>query len=85
MSEYLSFARPVITTTVGEANLYLKDGVNAFIVEPHRPELIADKIIYAVSHPAETVAIGREGHKLTENEFDCVYQTKRIIDALEHL
>ena len=85
LSEYLSFARPVITTTVGEANLYLKDGVNAFIVEPHRPELIADKIVYAVSHPAETVAIGREGHKLTENEFDCVYQTKRIIDALEHL
>lgn len=84
LSEYLSFSRPVITTTVGEAKRYLKDGVNAFFVEPHRPELLAEKIVYAVNHPLETSAIGIEGHKLTEKEFDCVYQTRRIIDALEH-
>lgn len=83
LSEYLSFSRPVITTTVGEANNYLKNGVNAFIVEPHRPELIAEKIVYAVNHPQETKTIGEEGHKLTEKEFDCVYQTKRIIDELD--
>lgn len=83
LSEYLSFSRPVITTTVGEANHYLKDGVNAFIVEPHRPELIAEKIIYAANHPEETVAIGRNGHKLTESVFDCGYQTKRIIDLIK--
>ena len=70
----------MITTTVGEANNYLKDGVNAFIVEPHRPELLAEKIVYAVDHPLETFAIGREGHKLTETEFDCVCQTGRIIE-----
>lgn len=82
LSEYLSFSRPVLTTTVGEANNYLKDGVNAFIVSPHKPELIADKIVYAINHPIEAKAIGCEGHKLTEKEFDCVYQTKRIIKAL---
>ena len=82
LSEYLSLSRPVITTTVGEANNYLKDGVNAFIVEPHKPELIAEKIVYAVNHPSETAAIGKEGHKLTECEFDCVYQTKRILDSM---
>lgn len=82
LSEYLSFSRPVIITTVGEANNYLKDGVNAFIVEPHCPELIAEKIIYAVNHPEETAAIGRNGHKLTESVFDCGYQTKRIIDLI---
>lgn len=83
LSEYLSFSRPVITTTIGEANNYLKDGVNAFIVEPHKPELIADKIVYAFSHPEEAEKMGKEGYKLTEKEFDCVYQTKRIIDNLK--
>lgn len=78
LSEYLSFARPVVTTTIGEANNYLKDGVNAFIVEPHRPELIADKIVYAVNHPKETKAIGMEGHKLTEKDFNCKFQANRI-------
>lgn len=82
LSEYLSFSIPVITTTIGEANNYLIDGVNAFIVEPHNPELIAEKIVYAVNHPNETTAIGKEGHKLTEKEFDCTYQTNRILKLL---
>lgn len=83
LSEYLSFSRPVITTTIGEANNYLKDGVNAFIVEPHKPELIADKIVYAFSHPEEAEKMGKEGYKLTKKEFNCVYQAKRIIDNLK--
>lgn len=82
LSEYLSFSRPVITTTVGEANHYLKDGENAFIVEPHKPELIAEKIVYAVNHPDETARIGNAAHELTEKQFDCVYQTKRILQGL---
>lgn len=82
LSEYLSFSRPVITTTVGEANNYLKDGINAFIVAPHSPELIAEKIVYAVNNPKITQVIGNEGHKLTEKEFDCRFQTKRIIEEM---
>lgn len=83
LSEYLSFSRPVITTTVGEANNYLRDGVNAFIVEPHKPELIAEKIVYAINNPEEAKAIGKEGHKLTEKQFDCEYQTKRILQLID--
>lgn len=83
LSEYLSFSRPVITTTIGEANNYLKDGVNAFIVEPQKPELIAEKIVFAVSHPSEARRIGEEAHKLTLREFDCMYQAKRIVNILD--
>ncbi len=83
LGEYLSFSRPVITTTIGEANHYLKDGINAFIVEPHHPDLIAKKIIYAFEHPEESHKIGIAGHKLVEKEFNCIYQTKRIINALK--
>lgn len=72
----------MITTTVGEANNYLKDGLNAFIVEPHKPQLIAEKIVYAFMHPKETEAIGIEGHRLTMKEFNCEYQTKRILGDL---
>ena len=83
LSEYLYFSRPIITTTVGEANHYLKDGVNAFIVAPHNPQLIANKIIYAFEHPDIAKKIGEEGHKLVEKDFDCNYQTKRIVDILK--
>lgn len=82
LSEYLSFSIPVITTTVGEANFYLKDGVNAYIVEPHKPELIAEKILKIVNNPDDAIKIGKEGYKLTLQEFNCIYQTKNIIEQL---
>lgn len=81
-SEYLSFTRPVITTTIGEANNHFKDGVNAFIVEPHNPQLIAEKIVYAMKHSEEAIKIGKEAHKLTLHELDCVYQTGRVLRSL---
>lgn len=83
LAEYLSFSRPVITTTVGEANVYLKDSINAFIVPPNHPELIAEKIVYAIGHPEEAEKIGKEGHKLIEKEFNSVCQTRRIISFLK--
>lgn len=82
LSEYLSFSIPVITTTVGEANNYLKDGVNAYVVETHKPELIAEKITHIINNPNEAHRIGKEGYKLTQKEFSCLYQTKRIINQL---
>lgn len=82
LSEYLSFSTPVITTTVGEANNYLKDGVNAYVVETHKPELIAEKITHIINNPNEAHRIGKEGYKLTQKEFSCLYQTKRIINQL---
>lgn len=85
LSEYLFFSRPVITTTIGEANNYLKDNVNALIVAPHKPDLIAEKIIYLIRHPQEAKRIGSAGHQLVEKEFNCVYQTKQIIDLLKTL
>lgn len=85
LSEYLSFSRPVITTTIGEANNYLKDGENAYIVEPNKPDLIADKIIQIVTNPDEAAAIGKKAHELVEREFNCNYQAERIIQALQAL
>ena len=84
LAEYLSFSRPVITTTVGEANVYLKNGINAFIVPPHHPEMIAEKIVYAIGHPEEAEKIGKEGHKLIEKEFNSLYQTRRIISFFKN-
>lgn len=85
LSEYLFFSRPVITTTIGEANQYLKDGVNAYIVRPHDPQLIANKIIYAYEHLEETKKIGIKAHELVERDFNCTYQAQRIINMLNSL
>ena len=68
----------VITTTVGEANNYLKDGVNAYIVEPHNPLLIRDKIIQAFKNPDERTRIAKGGKQMAFKEFDYLYHGKRL-------
>lgn len=68
----------VITTTVGEANNYLKDGINAYIVEPHNPLLIRDKIIQAFKNPDERTRIAKAGKQMAFKEFDYLYHGKRL-------
>lgn len=85
LSEYLLFSRPVITTTIGEANAFLQDGINAFIVPPHKPELIAEKIVYVLDHQDEAKKIGQRGYLLTQKEFNCEYNAQRILNFLHSL
>jgi len=79
LGEILLSETAVITTTVGEANHYLKDGESAYIVEPHQPKLIAEKIIQAINNPEERGRIAKKGKEIAEKEFDCIYQGNRLI------
>lgn len=85
LSEYLLFSRLVITTTIGEANAFLQDGINAYIVPPHNPELIAEKIVYVLDHQDEAQNIGQKGYLLTQKEFNCEYNAHRILEFLHSL
>lgn len=85
LAEYLAFKRPVIITNIGEASYYLKDNVNAFIVSPHNPHLIAEKIIEAINNPEKAKKIGEEGYKLVTEDFNCEFQAKRMIKFFHDL
>lgn len=85
LGEYLYFARPVLTTAVGESTNYLIDNNNAYVIPPeNNVREIANKIVYAVKHPKENRTIGQKGHELTETVFNCDYQTKRIYNFISN-
>ena len=54
---------PVITTPVGDANLYLKDKVNAFIVKEGDIDELANAISLAFENPKLCREIGLNGKK----------------------
>lgn len=85
LGEYLVYKRPVIITNVGEATHYFQNNINAYIIPPHNPHILADKIIEAINHPQENKRIGEEGYKLTLKEFNCHYQAKRIITFFNNI
>lgn len=85
LSEYLAMKKPIVTTKIGEAMNYLQDNVNAYIVEPGNPQLIADKIIEIFNNPEEALRIGQNGFKLTQKDFNYKYQGKRMIEFFKNL
>lgn len=76
---------PVITTTVGEANFFLKDGESAYICEPHNIDAVADKIEQAFVDEQSRTEIGLAGKMVAQNNFDCNIQGVRLRKFFETL
>lgn len=85
LGEYLATGNPVITTSVGEIPVYLKDGVNAFIAEPGNVESLTTKIIEALENPIRAEEIGRNGRKTSLEQFNNITQTKEILDFYQKI
>lgn len=61
MAEYMMTGVPTILTDVGEIHEYIKDGLNAFMVEPMNPQLYANKLEYILTHKKEAESVAKKG------------------------
>ena len=78
LGEILLSDTAVITTSVGEACYYLKNDESAYVVEPHKIELIAEKIVDAFSNNEKRIRIASNGRQVALANFDCDIQAKRL-------
>lgn len=78
LGDVLLAGTPVITTTVGEANNWLKDEESALITEPHNIDAIAQQIIKAYQNPELLSRISLECKQLARNNFDFCIQGERL-------
>lgn len=46
------------------------NGYNGFLINPKEPKAIADKVIWCIEHPKETVVMGQNSRKFAEEHFD---------------
>lgn len=83
LGDILLAGTPVITTTVGEANYFLKDGESAYITEPHNPEAIAQQIVKALTNEDERHSIGQGGRNVALQNFDYRKQGERILQFFQ--
>lgn len=56
--EALASGLPILSTTHTAAPDLIQDGVEGFIIEPRRPDLLAEKIDWAATHRAELAQMG---------------------------
>lgn len=80
LGEMLISGIPVITTTVGDANIYLENEKNAFIIEPDDEDKLVKYIKYILDKPHEAQKIGAEGKIIAKKYFNPIFQGKRLSD-----
>ncbi|HHJ10637.1 MAG TPA: glycosyltransferase [Bacteroidetes bacterium] len=70
LGEYLASGNPVVVSDVGEISEYLRDGQDAYFVEPGNTQDLANKIRLALSNYSEAERIGIEGKRTARHYFD---------------
>lgn len=85
LTEYLTTSNPVVTVDVGDISQYLKDSVNAFVVNPGNSNELANKLDYILNNYEVAQKVALVGKNLTSTIFNYIYQAKRMKDFIDLL
>jgi alpha-maltose-1-phosphate synthase len=67
--EAMACGTPVVASAVGGILEVVQDGVTGFLVEPGRPDQLAEKIGRLLADPAQARSMGQAGRKRVEERF----------------
>jgi len=85
LTEFLATSKPVIAVNAGEISLYLKDGEEAFLVQPGDINGLVEKLDFVYSNPIIATKVGQRGKNLTETIFNYKYQAERMVGFIKSL
>lgn len=85
LGEYLASGKPVLCTSVGEIPFYLRNGEDAFLVEPSRADLFAERLRWILANPSQASSVGRRGRCIAENAFGLEANCSKLLSILEQL
>lgn len=83
IGDYLSSARPVIATAVGDIGCYLQDGHNAFLAKPGDMRVFADKIQFVLENAEIAAKVGERGRDTAKENFDFRSHGTRLLKFIE--
>ena len=76
--EYMALGLPAVVTSGGGVSELVLADETGFIVEPRRPEVVADKVCWLLDNPEAAKAMGERGRQRIKEEFSM----KRAADCL---
>lgn len=78
LGEVLMNGTPVITTSVGDANMYLKDNESAIIVEPGDIQILSNRIDMLIRNQQLREMLSKNGKHVAERSFSPSCQGQRM-------
>ena len=80
--EAASVGRAILTYNSIGCKEAVKDGYNGFVVERRSIQPLAEKMIYFLENPEETVRMGKNSREMAEKEFDRKIVNRKVMDVL---
>jgi glycosyltransferase involved in cell wall biosynthesis len=77
----LATGLPIISTRFGAIPDIIKDGINGFLIEPHAPEQISERILFLLRKEGLKSRMKKENIQLAKKEFD----TEIVLNKLEQV
>lgn len=77
--ECMALGKPVIATDAGGTGELLIDGETGFLIPPHDPESLSQRIIQLLDDPALALRMGNEGEKRLHDVFNLEKMTNSYI------
>lgn len=84
VAEYLASGVPTVLTAVGDLPLYLRDGVDAYLVPPGDTAAFGARLREALADP-DAAAVGRQGRRTAAEKFDPAEHGGRILAFIHAL
>jgi glycosyltransferase involved in cell wall biosynthesis len=85
LGEYLSTARPVLATAVGDIPQYLRHGDTCALVAPDDVGALTQALLDLARDYREAQAIGARGRELVEASFAATTQAPKLVAFVERL
>ena len=81
--EGMALGKPVVAT--GSSDFYVKNGTTGYLVPPHFPDRIADRILELVLAPERRKAMGEEGRRKIRSMCDMEEYGSRVRSIYENM
>ena len=83
VAEYLSVAKPVVITRVGDIEDYLADGFDCLLCEPNSEVALADAIQRPLADPALARSLAVNARQSAIDHFGLMQTGRRLLDAMD--
>ena len=83
--EYMALGIPVITSEFPLYRAVVEESRCDFCIDPHSPEILADKIEWLISHPDEAAAMGERGREATRHRFNWKPEADKLLRLYDEL
>ena len=81
--ESLACGLPILSTTHTAAQDLITEGIEGFVVEPRRPDLLAERIAWAAAHRSELASMAHAARACAER-FTWTTFRRKAADAVNH-